>query len=109
MKISITTCGSAPGGDGCDRTLATFEGSEDEHGLQTSALDEALDWLADMLYCVARENLYGELRELRDACNKSASSRCRGCTPFPLNCDFPLELLNLVLKPFRLRLENPDE
>lgn len=89
---------------GCTRTLASFEDG-------TSALDQqpavskALDWLDDLLEATNDFSLHGELKKIREACNKAAV-RTGDEYVFRSNADVPLRIVNLILAKYGLTLED---
>lgn len=89
---------------GGTRTLASFEDG-------TSALDQqpavskALDWLDDLLEATNNFSLHGELKKIREACDKAAGKTGDDCV-FRSNADVPPCIVNLILDKYGLTLED---
>lgn len=82
-----------------DRELATFKDGDSVLDMEP-AMYKALSWLDDMLSAVRDFDLIDELEELRHKLNQDKSPK-----PFPTYLSLPVEIVELMLKEFNLRID----
>lgn len=85
--------------DTYDRELAKFKDGDSVLD-QESAMSKALSWLDDMLSAVRDFNLIDELEKLRHKLNQGKNPE-----PFPTCISLPVEIVELMLKEFNLRID----
>lgn len=82
-----------------DRELATFKDGDSVLDREL-AMSKALSWLDDMLSAVRGFDLIDELEKLRHKLNQGKSPE-----PFPTYISLPVEIVELMLKEFNLRID----
>lgn len=85
--------------DTTDRELATFKDGGSALDMEP-AVSKALSWLDDMLSAVRDFDLIDELEKLRHKLNQGKSPK-----PFPTYVSLPVEIVELMLKEFNLRID----
>ena len=85
--------------DTTDRELATFKDGDGVLNMEP-AMYKALSWLDDMLSAVRDFDLIDELEELRHKLNQGKNPE-----PFPTYVSLPVEIVELMLKEFNLRID----
>lgn len=81
------------------RELATFKDGDSVLD-QEPAMSKALSWLDDILSAVRDFDFIDELEKLRHKLNQGKSPE-----PFPTCLSLPVEIVELMLKEFKLKIE----
>lgn len=82
-----------------DRELASFKDGDSVLDMEP-AMSKALSWLDDMLSAVRGFDLIEELEKLRLKLNQGKNPE-----PFPECISLPVEIVELMLKEFNLRID----
>lgn len=82
-----------------DRELAKFKDGDSVFD-QESAMSKALSWLDDILSAVSDFDLIDEFEKLRHKLNQGKSPE-----PFPTYVSLPVEIVELMLKEFKLKID----